>query len=119
MAVYVNGTTGAMIEVNSETDFVAKNDDLALANGWQNWLRKQNPADVETLGALDMNGKTVEQTRTDLVGKIGENMSIRRFKRFAGDNQLAYYLHGSKSASWWNTPVTKLRPKTLPCTLLR
>ena len=97
VAVYVNGTTGAMIEVNSETDFVAKTDDfLALANGSAKLVAEQNPADVEALGALDMNGKTVEQTRTDLVGKIGENMSIRRFKRFAGDNQLAYYLHGSK-----------------------
>ena len=97
VAVYVHGTTGAMIEVNSETDFVAKNDDfLALANGSAKLVAEQNPADVEALGALDMNGKTVEQTRTDLVGKIGENMSIRRFKRFAGDNQLAYYLHGSK-----------------------
>ena len=97
VAVYVNGTTGAMIEVNSETDFVAKNDDfLALANGSAKLVAEQNPADVEALGALDMNGKTVEQTRTDLVGKIGEHMSIRRFKRFAGDNQLAYYLHGSK-----------------------
>ena len=97
VAVYVNGTNGAMVEVNSETDFVAKNDDfLALANGSAKLVAEQNPADVEALGALDMNGKTVEQTRTDLVGKIGENMSIRRFKRFAGDNQLAYYLHGSK-----------------------
>ena len=97
VAVYVNGTTGAMIEVNSETDFVAKNDDfLALANGSAKLVAEQNPADVEALGALDMNGKTVEQTRTDLVGKIGENMSIRRFKRFASDNSLAYYLHGAK-----------------------
>ena len=95
VAVYVNGTNGAMVEVNSETDFVAKNDEfLALANGSAKLVAEQNPADVEALGALDMNGKTVEQTRTDLVGKIGENMSIRRFKRFAGDNQLAYYLHG-------------------------
>ena len=97
VAVYVNGTNGAMVEVNSETDFVAKNDDfLALANGSAKLVAEQNPADVEALGALDMNGKTVEQTRTDLVGKIGENMSIRRFKRFPGDNELAYYLHGSK-----------------------
>ncbi len=97
VAVYVNGTTGAMVEVNSETDFVAKNDEfLALAGGSAKLVAEQNPADVAALGALDMNGKTVEQTRTDLVGKIGENMSIRRFKRFAGDNQLAYYLHGAK-----------------------
>lgn len=97
VAVYVNGTTGAMVEVNSETDFVAKNEEfLALANGSAQLVADQNPADVEALGALDMNGKTVEQTRADLIGKIGENMSIRRFKRFAGDNSLAYYLHGSK-----------------------
>ena len=97
VAVYVNGTTGAMIEVNSETDFVAKNDEfLALANGSAKLVAEQNPADVEALGALGLNGKSVEQTRADLIGKIGENMSIRRFKRFAGDNQLAYYLHGSK-----------------------
>ena len=97
VAVYVNGTTGAMVEVNSETDFVAKNDEfLALANGSAKLVAEQNPADVEALGALDMNGKSVEQTRADLIGKIGENMSIRRFKRFAGDNGLAYYLHGAK-----------------------
>ena len=97
VAVYVNGTTGAMVEVNSETDFVAKNDEfLALANGSAKLVAEQNPADVEALGALDMNGKSVEQTRADLIGKIGENMSIRRFKRFAGDNSLAYYLHGAK-----------------------
>ena len=97
VAVYVNGTTGAIVEVNSETDFVAKNDDfLALANGSAKLVAEQNPADVAALGALDLNGKSVEQTRADLIGKIGENMSIRRFKRFASDNSLAYYLHGAK-----------------------
>lgn len=97
VAVYVNGTTGAIVEVNSETDFVAKNDDfLALANGSAQLVAQHNPADVEALGTLDLNGKSVEQTRADLIGKIGENMSIRRFKRFASDNNLAYYLHGAK-----------------------
>ena len=97
VAVYVNGTTGAIVEVNSETDFVAKNDDfLALANGSAKLVAEQNPADVAALGALDLNGKSVEQTRADLIGKIGEIMSIRRFKRFASDNSLAYYLHGAK-----------------------
>ena len=97
VAVYVNGTTGAIVEVNSETDFVAKNDDfLALANGSAQLVAQHNPADVEALGALDLNGKSVEQTRADLIGKNGENMSIRRFKRFASDNNLAYYLHGAK-----------------------
>lgn len=97
VAVYVNGTTGAIVEVNSETDFVAKNDEfLALANGSAQLVAQHNPADVEALGTLDLNGKSVEQTRADLIGKIGENMSIRRFKRFASDNNLAYYLHGAK-----------------------
>ena len=97
VAVYVSGTTGASVEVNSETDFVAKNDDfLALANGSAKLVAEKNPADVAALGALDLNGKSVEQTRADLIGKIGENMSIRRFQRFASDNSLAYYLHGAK-----------------------
>ncbi len=97
VAVYVSGTTGAIVEVNSETDFVAKNDDfLALANGSAKLVAEKNPADVAALGALDLNGKSVEQTRADLIGKIGENMSIRRFQRFASDNSLAYYLHGAK-----------------------
>lgn len=97
VVVYVNGTTGAMVEVNSETDFVAKNDDfLALANGCAQLVAEKNPADVAALSALDLNGKTVEQTRADLIGKIGENMSIRRFARFSSDNNLAYYLHGAK-----------------------
>lgn len=97
VSVYVNGTTGAIVEVNSETDFVAKNDDfLALANGSAQLVAEKNPADVDALAQLDLNGKTVEQTRTDLIGKIGENMSIRRFKRFSGEHNLAYYLHGAK-----------------------
>ena len=97
VAVYVSGTTGAIVEVNSETDFVAKNDDfLALANGSAKLVAEKNPVDVAALGALDLNGKSVEQTRADLIGKIGENMSIRRFQRFASDNSLAYYLHGAK-----------------------
>lgn len=97
VVVYTNGTTGAMVEVNSETDFVAKNDDfLALANGCAKLVAEHNPADVEALSALDLNGKTVEQTRADLIGKIGENMTIRRFVRFDGDNSLVSYLHGAK-----------------------
>ena len=97
VTVYVNGTTGAIVEVNSETDFVAKNDEfLALANGAAQLVAEKNPVDVAALGELDLNGKSVEQTRADLIGKIGENMSIRRFNRFASDNSLAYYLHGAK-----------------------
>lgn len=97
VVVYTQGNKGAIVEVNSETDFVAKNDDfLALANGAARLVAEQNPADVDALSALDLDGKTVEQTRADLIGKIGENMSIRRFKRFDSDSSLAYYLHGAK-----------------------
>ena len=97
VVVYTNGTQGAMVEVNSETDFVAKNDDfLALANGCAKLVAEHNPADVEALSALDLDGKTVDQTRADLIGKIGENMTIRRFVRFDSDNSLVSYLHGAK-----------------------
>ena len=97
VVVYTNGTQGAMVEVNSETDFVAKNDDfLALANGCATLVAEHNPADVEALSAVDLDGKTVEQTRADLIGKIGENMTIRRFVRFDSDNSLVSYLHGAK-----------------------
>ncbi|TDR32854.1 translation elongation factor Ts [Hydromonas duriensis] len=97
VVVYTNGTKGAMVEVNSETDFVAKNDEfLALANGCAKLVAEHNPADVEALSALDLDGKTVEQTRADLIGKIGENMTIRRFVRFDSDNSLVSYLHGAK-----------------------
>ena len=97
VVVYTNGTQGAMVEVNSETDFVAKNDDfLALANGCAKLVAEHNPADVEALSAFVLDGKTVEQTRADLIGKIGENMTIRRFVRFDSDNSLVSYLHGAK-----------------------
>lgn len=121
VAVYVNGTTGAMIEVNSETDFVAKNDDfLALANGSAKLVAEQNPADVEALGALDMNGKTVEQTvPTWWVKSVKtQAFAVSNVHKLVTTNWRTTCT-AQKSASWWNTPVTKLRPKTLPCTLLR
>ena len=84
-----------MVEVNCETDFVAKNDDfLALAKGCAELVATQNPADVAALSALPMGEGTVEATRTALVGKIGENMSIRRFVRIEAKGKLASYVHG-------------------------
>ena len=69
-----------MVEVNCETDFVAKNDDfLALVKNVAELVATKNPADVEALSALEIGGQTVEEVRKALVGKIGENMSIRRF----------------------------------------
>jgi elongation factor Ts len=86
---------GAMIEVNCETDFVAKNDDfLAFARTLAEMVAKNNPADVAALSAMDMGGKSVEETRTQLVGKIGENMSLRRFVRSQAQGRLASYVHG-------------------------
>ncbi|MBP8901965.1 MAG: elongation factor Ts [Thiobacillaceae bacterium] len=92
-----DGKTAAMVEVNCETDFVAKNDDfLALTRALADMVLKQNPADVAALSALPYNGKSVEETRTELVGKIGENMSVRRFVRLNATGKFASYIHGSK-----------------------
>jgi elongation factor Ts len=98
---FVNGTTGAMIEVNCETDFVTKNDSfLALANAAAKLVAEHNPADLAALGALpysqDSFGPTLEEVRKGLIGKIGENMSFRRFKRAAGGAKIANYLHGTR-----------------------
>jgi elongation factor Ts len=95
--ISADGKTAAMVEVNCETDFVAKNDDfLALTKALAEMVITQNPADVAALSALPYNGKTVEETRTELVGKIGENMSIRRFVRQSATGKFASYIHGSK-----------------------
>ena len=101
VASCVQGTVGAMIEVNCETDFVTKNDSfLALANAAAELVAKHNPADLEALGALaysqDSFGPTLEDVRKGLIGKIGENMSFRRFKYFSGANHLTSYLHGTR-----------------------
>lgn len=98
---FVNGTTGAMIEVNCETDFVTKNDSfLALANAAAKLVAEHNPADIAALGELpysqDGFGPTLEEVRKGLIGKIGENMSFRRFKRVAGGTKIANYLHGTR-----------------------
>ena len=86
---------GAIIEVNCETDFVAKNDDFqAFTRALAELVAKQDPADVAVLSGLTLNGATVEATRTALVGKIGENLSIRRFARFEAKGSLTSYVHG-------------------------
>lgn len=97
----VEGNVGALLEVNCETDFVTKNDSfLALANAAAALIVKHNPADVAALSALaysqDGFGPTLEDVRKGLIGKIGENMTFRRFKRFASDAKLATYLHGTR-----------------------
>ncbi len=90
-----DGTVGAMIELNSETDFVAKNEEfLALAKGCAELVAVRNPADVAALSALPMAESTVEATRTALVGKIGENMTLRRLARIEASGTVASYVHG-------------------------
>ncbi len=97
VAACIDGSRGALIELNCETDFVAKNDDfLAFGNALARLVVEQNPADVAALSALELDGVTVEARRSALIGKIGENMSIRRFKRFGGNSALASYLHGTR-----------------------
>ncbi len=92
---------GSLLEVNCETDFVTKNDSfLALANAAAQLIVSHNPADVAALSALpysqDGFGPTLEDVRKGLIGKIGENMTFRRFKRFASGSKLASYLHGTR-----------------------
>ena len=93
--IAADGKTGSIFEINSETDFVAKNDDfLNLAAGCARLVAEKNPADIAALAALPMGDGTVESTRTALVGKIGENMSPRRFARVEAKGKLASYIHG-------------------------
>ncbi|MBN8474679.1 translation elongation factor Ts [Sulfuritalea sp.] len=90
-----DGKLGSIFEINSETDFVAKNDEfLRLAADCAQLVAEKGPADVAALSALPLGGGTVETTRAALVGKIGENMSIRRFVRVAAKGKLASYIHG-------------------------
>ena len=99
VGVYVSadGKQGAIVEVNCETDFVAKNDDfLALSRNLAELVAVNNPADVAALSALKINGEVVEDARAQLIGKIGENVTIRRFVRFAAQGKLANYIHGGK-----------------------
>jgi len=95
MFLSADGKLGAVVEVNSETDFVAKNDEfIALSKGCAELVATKNPADVAALSALPMGEGTVETTRSALVGKIGENMAIRRFVRIEAKGKLSSYVHG-------------------------
>jgi elongation factor Ts len=97
VAVHIaqDGKLGSILEVNCETDFVAKNEEfLAFANGLARLVAEKAPADVSALSQLGINGVGVEETRKALVGKIGENVSLRRFKRVEAKGRLASYIHG-------------------------
>ena len=93
--ISADGKLGAIIEINCETDFVAKNDEfLQLTKDCVELVASKNPADIAALSALPMGGGTVESTRTALVGKIGENLSVRRFARVEAKGKLMSYIHG-------------------------
>lgn len=97
VATCIVGGVGALVEVNCETDFVTKNDDfLALANTCAKLVAEKNPADVAALLALPVDGKTLDEQRAALIGRIGENMSVRRFVRFDTGSKLTSYLHGTR-----------------------
>ena len=101
VASFIEGNTGALIEVNCETDFVTKNDSfLAMAQAAAQLIAQHNPASIEALGALpysqDGFGPTMEDVRKGLIGKIGENMSFRRYKRFSDNASVTSYLHGTR-----------------------
>lgn len=97
VAAYIapDGKKGALVELNCETDFVAKNEEfLGFAAALAELAATQGPADVESLSRLPLKGATVEESRKALVGKIGENMAIRRFARMTTAGRLASYVHG-------------------------
>jgi len=95
--IAADGKQGAVVEVNCETDFVAKNDDfINFVAQVAELVADKNPADVAALSELPFADGTVESTRSALVGKIGENISIRRFERFETANKLASYVHGGR-----------------------
>jgi elongation factor Ts len=97
ISISADGKVGALVEVNSETDFCAKNEDfLKFVNELAAVIASSTANDVEAVSALAMRGATVEETRAQLVGKIGENITIRRFVRPAVQGKLASYVHGSK-----------------------
>jgi elongation factor Ts len=97
ISISADGKTGAMVEVNSETDFCAKNEDfLKFVNELASVVAASNAGDIAEVGALAMAGSTVEETRAQLVGKIGENITPRRFVRPTVQGKLTSYVHGSR-----------------------
>lgn len=96
--ISADGKSGALVEVNCETDFVAKNDELiAFAKNVAQTIAQSNPADVEALSASKLaSGELLEDVRKAMIMKLGENINVRRFARFSTAGKLTSYLHGSK-----------------------
>jgi elongation factor Ts len=93
-----DGKTGVILEINSETDFVAKDDNFqAFAEGVLATIMAQNPESVEALAAMSLpSGGTVEESRQALISKVGENIQVRRFEIVKSDSSIASYLHGAR-----------------------
>ena len=100
IGAYLEGSVGALVEVNAETDFVAKNPDFTeFAKSVAQLVARQDPADVAALSSLTIGGETVESVRQKLVQKIGENITVRRFERIEAKGKLVDYVHpGAKIA---------------------
>lgn len=101
VAAHIDGTVATLLEINCETDFVSQNETFqAYAASLAKMVNADNPADVAALSALELQaegfGPTVEDVRKGLVGKIGENMTIRRFQRVDNGNPVTSYLHGTR-----------------------
>lgn len=97
ISLTADSKTGTLLEVNSETDFCAKNEAfLAYVDALASVINEHNPADIAAAASLPMEGATVEETRAQLAGKIGENITPRRFVRIAAQGKLASYVHGGK-----------------------
>jgi elongation factor Ts len=93
-----DGKSAVILEINSETDFVAKDESFqAFADGVLATVANQNPASVEALSTMTMsNGQSVEEARQALISKVGENIQVRRFERIESENSIASYLHGAR-----------------------
>ncbi len=95
--ISADGKIGTLLEVNSETDFCAKNEEFVKYVGeLAQIVNTTNPANIEAVSTLPMRGTTAEDVRAQLVGKIGENITPRRFVRINAQGKLASYIHGSK-----------------------
>ncbi|MCX7945824.1 MAG: translation elongation factor Ts [Hydrogenophilus sp.] len=90
-----DGKVAAMVELNCETDFVAKNEEFQIfARRLAELVARENPAEMTALSALPLDGSTVEEVRRALIGRIGENITIRRFSRIEAEGRLFHYVHG-------------------------
>lgn len=97
ISLTADSKVGTLLEVNSETDFCAKNESfVAYVGALAQAINENNPADINAAGQLTMNGATAEDVRAQLVGKIGENVTPRRFERVAAEGKVYSYVHGAK-----------------------